>query len=561
MDKSTMSHGIRASGPAKSHAKSGVSRLGTNANKRTPRSEKLQELQYDRDGSTNVVARVQYDQARQDCRSEVHSGSERFRELGHDGGDTSGGRSVFNHVLSSSSGPSFGSNEKPFSFSLRSQPLGFDTGSLSFSLRHQSLGTRENCDPLLASSPSVLAGLLDGIDVSDVIQRRRKNYRMQGHARYLMRNERRLSRKVDEDGKCIPMPYRVCNCRWAQRDSGNGVTAVLTSEGAKYADLQICGSIWHCPVCASRITNVKRREIQEVIDAAALQGYKAVLVTFTARHDAKTHLGEQLGAMSKAYEAIWRGEPAQRLKVRYGILGRIRTLEVTHSKHNGWHPHMHGIIFIRRDADTQSFANELGARWERLAVRHGLSMNQHGFDATDAEGRIADYVAKWGHEPQKDAWTEADELARWHTKKGRSYNDHLTPWQLLEASQEGDIEAGCLFVEYAKVYHGRRQVEYSANLRRGLGLLDEKSDEKAAEEDLEGKKLLDVVLTLEQWYTVRGNDARALLLEILEQSHGDAQVICDAVIEAFDFEPHVLLWGDDVGQPQDVGCLIDAYSQ
>ena len=38
-------------------------------------------------------------------------------------------------------------------------------------------------------------------------------------------------------------------------------------EKAHYSNLQRCGSVWHCPVCASIITEKRRAEIKKAIDA------------------------------------------------------------------------------------------------------------------------------------------------------------------------------------------------------------------------------------------------------------------------------------------------------
>jgi hypothetical protein len=319
-----------------------------------------------------------------------------------------------------------------------------------------------------------------------------------------------------------------------------GVTASKTAKGASFTGgLQICGSVWHCAVCAARISNERRNDIYRAVKAMERMGKRTVLMTLTARHDAKTDLRGQLEAMSQAYQAMWRGAPASRLKARYEIVGMIRSLEVTHSRRNGWHPHIHVILFVAEDADVVALASDLRARWERCASGKGLTMNEHGFDLVDDTKKIADYVAKFGHDPK---WREADELARWHTKGGlkRGRDEHLTPRQLLECSYGGDVEAGRLWVEYALVYHGRRQIVWSDGLRAMVGLGEELSDEEAAQKEMDEAELLSVYCAWQEWEIVRGNDARVEYLEIISRGSTALEIQTEMLL-AFGFVPLVTL--------------------
>lgn len=385
--------------------------------------------------------------------------------------------------------------------------------------------------------------LLDQVftDGSDNLPRRLR-YSRQATVRRLMKSEYRVNRQGESKN------YRVSHCLWSLTNKADaGLHVKLTTLGATFGGLQICGSVWHCPVCAARIANQRSKEIQECIDAAKLRGYKAVLLTYTARHSTQTSLDDQLEAMSKSYESVWRGASAKRLKAKFKVFGMIRTLECTAGT-KGWHPHIHAIAFIPEDMDTKQFGEAIRHRWEEMASKHGLTMNHHGFDATDAQGRIADYVVKFGHQPKISTWTESQELARWNSKKGRrmmgvkflgELDDHLTPWELLDASQQGNTAAGGLFVEYAKAYHGRQQVSFG-NLRKLLGLDKELTDEEAAEkESEEAKKICTVQFTYSAWCSIRGQDMRAELLELIELAAGDEQLTIQSCFDAFGFYPVV----------------------
>lgn len=362
-----------------------------------------------------------------------------------------------------------------------------------------------------------------------VKEARRRRYRLQDRARLLLRDERR----IDRNGQFAP--YRVTNClrapswqttgasiaRTRRPSSADGGQAGANGCGrvvATYRGMQVCGSIWHCPVCAARIANERRRELRTATLLAERKGYKAVLVTLTARHDASTRLSTQVAKMTAAHRRLWKGAPARRLRERYGVLGMVRDLETTHSQVAGWHTHIHTIIYLREGANVEAFGQELRVLWERAAAAEGLTMNEHGFHIMDSSARVAEYVAKWGREPR---WREADELARWHTKKGRETrrcDGHYSPWQLLEFADAGDVRAGELWKEYALVFYKRKQLHWSEGLREALGMGKELSDQEAAEREME-EATEDYVLsfTEEQWGYIKGNDLRVEMLELVEQ--------------------------------------------
>ena len=73
---------------------------------------------------------------------------------------------------------------------------------------------------------------------------------------------------------------------WRSSDSGH----------AFFGNVKRCGSVWTCPICAARITEKKRKELQAGSDNWIAKGGKAFLVTFTIPH----HGGHQT--------AVWRDQ-------------------------------------------------------------------------------------------------------------------------------------------------------------------------------------------------------------------------------------------------------------
>src|SRR5579871_5761437 len=99
-----------------------------------------------------------------------------------------------------------------------------------------------------------IGGVIEGISVGAL--KRRRRFQLQAHARWLLRNDLRKNRKGSY------APYRVNTCLWAASwQLGGGaciaklMNAINGDKWAVYRMLQICGSVWHCPVCAARIAN------------------------------------------------------------------------------------------------------------------------------------------------------------------------------------------------------------------------------------------------------------------------------------------------------------------
>ncbi len=355
---------------------------------------------------------------------------------------------------------------------------------------------------------------------------RRRRFALLNVARRVMDGLRLKNRK----GEWVK--YAVTSCYW-RRQAGTNGGCRITDMGAVWTGIQHCASVWHCPVCAAIVAIRRAEEVADAIERAKAMGYKPVLITYTARHHKRTRLAEQLEAMTKAYEALWRGEPAKRIKEKFDILGTIRALECTWAELNGHHPHMHALLFVPVDLDCTPKASEsapdgfyekIRDRWLRMAKKQDLTMNGHGFDLTDSGVAVAQYVTKISK------WTEADELTRWTMKGGkrngrgdleqpvRAVDQHCSPWQLLEYAGLGDAKAAAAFREYATVFYGRRQLVWSDGLRDKLGMTKEQTDEElVVEESQEATALADVRFTDDQgWLVVRGNDAHAEFLEVLE---------------------------------------------
>lgn len=293
---------------------------------------------------------------------------------------------------------------------------------------------------------------------------------------------------------------------------------------AHFGGLQCCKSVWLCPVCAAKISERRRIELAEGLNAwlqfTTGERRRTLLVTFTLAHERSDDLSVVFDALKRARKLLVGGRGAQQLKHDHGVVGMVRALELTHGL-NGWHPHLHVLMFFDREVPILAFEQAIKARWSQCVGAAGRYASwEHGCDVRFSDSDISNYIAKWGKEPD---WTTAHEMTKAVTKTGRRKG--RTPMQLLADYLDGDEAAGRLWIQYAVNFKGERQLRWSNGLRARLGLEKEKTDEEIAIEQEEIAVVLSS-LTTGAWRIVLANDARGELLEVA--ARGDP-----AQVEAF----------------------------
>lgn len=311
-----------------------------------------------------------------------------------------------------------------------------------------------------------------------------------------------------ESRRLLP-DFNVAQCHRALVPGASGVDVykVPGRVSAVYGGLHVCASVWSCPVCASRISERRRIELERAVVAADDLGVQVYMVTFTFRHGRRQSLDATLATFLRAVRVMWQRKGYRALSAKARIVGFVRALEVTYGDH-GWHPHCHVLLFVDSGSSVspEQLAASLRALWLSAMDSCGLSGNGHAFDFRSTRGAVADYVSKWGHDPQVDMpWSASAEMTKAHVKQGRGSS--RSPFKLLYDSLMGDDRSGALFREYAAAFKGRHQLQWSRGLRQLLGLVeDAPTDEELAASVDDGVWLGH--LTREQWRFILGVDLR-----------------------------------------------------
>lgn len=274
---------------------------------------------------------------------------------------------------------------------------------------------------------------------------------------------------------------RVAKCL---RDLAHDQTEVVITfspetDQVHFKGLMACGSLWTCPVCSSKITELRRQELTRAVAAVKAKGLGIAMATYTQRHKKYQKCAELLEAFKQATRRFKSGKRFQSLKTKYGFIGSILALEVTYTEVNGWHVHAHEMMIFDHILTGQQI-QAAQVDFKHLWVKVAAADWSHGFDLKAGFDAVGDYIAKFGREPKNTGWTMEHEIAKSNVKQAAPGG--RTPFGLLDDYSQGDMDAGALFVEYAKAFKGRKQLHWSRGLRELLGLNEiESTDEELAE--------------------------------------------------------------------------------
>jgi hypothetical protein len=378
------------------------------------------------------------------------------------------------------------------------------------------------------------------------------------------------------------MVARPGTCGW---NAGEAVGVHKRESGpARFSGVQSCASVWSCACCGALIRGRRSEEVQDAAAWWEAQGGTFLFVTLTVRHYAEDTLGRTMDALTDAFTATINGAPWKRFTRTHGIRHWIKSQEVTLGWENGWHAHLHVLLFVdlpgaaadaqadaetawedartlrnkdgsmnrarlrkaeRRDdlareaerAAAQGIGRErerelhsrLSDRWATMVVDAGgrRPSRRRGVDIrTVRDGHVvALYVAKLqeGDRTSKP-WKIGNELARQDMKKGRL--DSLVPLELLDVegltAEETDRNRDWWF-EYVEVTKGRRAMTWSRGLKAAAGIEDvDDEDIVTAEDEETAEDDRVIVIRAKDWRGIQYQaDVLARILELVEMDRVD----------------------------------------
>ncbi len=299
-------------------------------------------------------------------------------------------------------------------------------------------------------------------------------------------------------GSSVPR-QRKCG-RVALAPQGGAILRVSEEDGqrrAGVAGLIACG-LGTCPSCARKIAASRAADVAHVLKAAADRGCSVMFVTLTFRHtNPRMPLRASWDVIGYAWRAATSGAGWQKDKGTFGVVGYVRTVELSHGWEHGHHPHVHALVVLD-SLTSPEMMQELGGRmfdrWQRALGRKGFTAiaDKGGLDARpvqltgDSIEATAAYISKASFEAVSHG-----------TKQGRGGN--RSPFQILadavETANADDIE---LFWEIEQASLRRNRIAWSQNLREWAGLGSrEKTDEEIAQQNQHGQNVL--IIPRDSW--------------------------------------------------------------
>lgn len=346
----------------------------------------------------------------------------------------------------------------------------------------------------------------------------KKRYKLQSAARHILPENKRLS-------ACCRVPSAAANFIVLQYSEDQ--------QNSRFRNLCKCDSDWLCPVCAVAVTERRRYELHQAVTAAKKRGFVPVHVVYTMQHHKGQRLAELLHVLIGAYDGVNSGRGGVAMRSKFGFYGSIRSLEITEGSKafdNGWHPHLHVMVFVAVDVvanlgGEEKYAAALqSALWERweaaLMNRGGAALQDFGVRVKMGDTYTADYIAKYGHEPREKTWSIEQEMSKANVKVGRE--NGRTPFALLEDAANGDAAAAALFREFAIAIKGRSQLHWSKGLKDILEV-DVMDDAEAIEW---GADYLDkLLIDKPTWNIVLKKELRGDIVAALAESKGNGWLV------------------------------------
>lgn len=360
----------------------------------------------------------------------------------------------------------------------------------------------------------------------------------------LTNTTKRLLKDTDQDRICVCMSHRLSKDNGIlikhNQKSGNDGRAYFTN-------IIQCNAPHVCITCNNRIMSKRSLEVAQGYDyfVNELHGFVPML-TLTIPHKSGGDLDRQLKLINQAYKRLMDDRIMREVWELVGKVGAIKGNEYSYGD-NGHHNHIHSLIFLEKSHHDvmlpitrwttpkrkgmlrlltskqeqqhidqglqhtityQSVENFIKFYWVKLCREVGLGMASLERGAVFSEGdNVKSYIAK--HKSAQEITNSRDKKAK---------NGNRNQWELLLDYQNGDIQAGEIFKEYAAAFSGANILRWSRGLK-DLLLIDEVADEgiKDVDEEVEHEVLEEI--TPDIWQIIKRYGVQARILSAVENDY------------------------------------------
>lgn len=338
---------------------------------------------------------------------------------------------------------------------------------------------------------------------------------------------------VDDHLQLLParkdgQPHRTFKCYRVPLPASQ-VAAMYSHQYSKafYAGLQVCANPWLCPVCMRKLSERKKVEVETGVEIAKAMGRRAVLMTLTFKHSGQDKLDDLLKCLLDAYErGFSKNKSARLFKEAMGTMGNIKALEITWGEKNGFHPHLHVLMLIDKDAPSpEQIQIQASAIWRKACMAVGrIADPVYGCNVQEGDS-AGGYLSKMGLDDKR--WTLASEMTKGSSKNGKATG--LSMMQLVDLMGEGHKAATAAWVQMAIATQGRHPLRWSNGLRKALGMAGPRTDEELAAETEDETAEIFSRITSKGWKLIYARKLRAHLLDLIETNPDGARAFISSI--------------------------------
>lgn len=404
-------------------------------------------------------------------------------------------------------------------------------------------------DPRHVSAPPgrPLGDVITGVGTSSAVGLREAAHKPAGHVRThdgsspLGKPTEKLSRAAQSRSdrrdarfelrdvlQNVTMIPRICFCAVRRIDGRQSPEIRRQEENgipiAHFAHVMLCGLVWVCPVCGPKIRQQRATDLDAAC-ATWIERHRVgsvMLLTLTAPHDFGQPLVDLLTTIREAFTSLVAGRAWQDDKRDFRLAHWVRAHDVTVGA-NGWHPHLHIVLFARASltaAQLVELEERLFSRWVRAVTNRGHRppSRRYGIQLEQARSRedTARYVCQVVTGDNDHPFPVALEVARSDLKTA-SHAGQRTPWQVLaDFAETGDCADLALWHEWEKATERVQAIRWSSGLRAEVEIGEEQTDEEVVEAIVGGEVIY--TFTMTEWRALcRTRGARAKALRVAEE--------------------------------------------
>jgi hypothetical protein len=260
-----------------------------------------------------------------------------------------------------------------------------------------------------------------------------------------------------------------------------GAVSIRVVAGRQYhTGLVTCANLWTCPVCAQRIQSRRSEEVADILSQHLAAGGGCEMLTMTTSHDTGDDLRALRVMVQTAWAKVTSGRAWVNLKADIGLVGFIRSLEVTVGA-RGWHPHLHNLVLTERPlspGQRKALQAHAFGVWKRTIDRAGFRSPLPAFTLCEPirnERSAGRYITKL---------SAALEVTRSYSKSAR--HGSRTPFQVLaDFLQHGDDGDLTTWRRWERGMRGAKGLTFSRGLKARFQM-KETTDEELAAVDAKG---------------------------------------------------------------------------